>query len=156
MPFYPVSADLTATSSWPTPPPPWWPPDACPRSWKGSPWPPYPPTPARLAARSRPWPASRRVASENLRHVLRELRSRQHHVASCLVGLLLQFSLHVGQVPEQADPLGFRISLEPRNHLQRLSRLEVQVENDERRPLLRLGQHFFGLFDEFQRQPRAL
>ena len=86
------------------------------------------------------------VSFEDLRHVLRKRRARHHHVAAGFLRLLLQLSLNVRKIADQADALRLRAAFQFADQLQRIGRLEIQVEDDQLRPAL-------GLFDDFRRAP---
>src|SRR5579863_766200 len=89
------------------------------------------------------------VPLENLLKVLRKRRTGQHHVAPGLVRFLLQLSLHVRQISDDADILQLGGRLQLGNDVQRVHALEIQIENDQARLGMRFRQDFVLVLDEF-------
>ena len=78
-------------------------------------------------------------------------------VAAGFLRVLLELHLHVRQVSDEVDALGFRGDLKPGNETQRLNAVEIEVENDERRLfVMGLFDHLRCFFDELERQVGAL
>lgn len=72
----------------------------------------------------------RAVAAQQLRQILRKCRSRQDHIASHFVRLLLQVSLDVGKKSNDGRSL-FQLSLQFWNEGQGLGVDIVHVEDDQ-------------------------
>src|SRR5438477_13004251 len=70
-------------------------------------------------------------ALQNLRQVLRERRTRQHHIAARFLGSLLEFALDMGNVADETDPVESRVRFEGPDELQRIDAGAVQVEDND-------------------------
>src|SRR5271169_450463 len=82
------------------------------------------------------------MPAQQLRQVLRKRRTRQHHVASDFVRLLLQVSLHVRQEADDRRTL-LQLAFQLRDQGQRFHAVVVQVENNQRRFLFAVLLHPF-------------
>ena len=96
------------------------------------------------------------VPFQNLGQVLRERRAGHYDIGAGFLRFLLQLTLHMGKIPDQADVPQIAVALQLCDQLQWLNRIVIEIQDDQERLVLRGFVHnvLLGL-DKFGLEPRA-